>query len=68
MVDIISKDPTIDALRRLPEGLSGRCGRCAFKGVCGGFRARAEQVFGNFLAEDPACYLSEEEIGHVPRT
>ena len=68
LVDIISKDPTIDALRRLPEGLSGRCGRCAFKGVCGGFRARAEQVFGNFLAEDPACYLSEEEIGHVPRT
>jgi len=64
--EVLSTDPLIEALRRLPEGLSGKCGRCAFKGICGGFRARADQVFGDFLAEDPACYLSEKEVEGVP--
>lgn len=47
---------------RLPL-LKGRCGRCAFKAECGGsFRARSVGATGDPWGEDPACYLSEEEI------
>ena len=43
--------------------LKGRCGRCTYKTVCGGCRIRAEVVHGDIWAEDPACYLSDSEIG-----
>ncbi len=33
----------------------GRCGRCGFKGVCGGCRVRAYWQSGDYLAEDPIC-------------
>lgn len=35
--------------------LKGRCGRCEFIEVCGGSRARAYGVTGDYLAEDPSC-------------
>lgn len=37
------------------ERLRGRCGRCEFREVCGGSRARAYAVTGDYLAEDPSC-------------
>lgn len=40
---------------RDPEALRGRCGRCEFREVCGGSRARAYAVKGDHLAEDPSC-------------
>lgn len=57
-------DPMLATLRQRPRPLKGRCGACAFKTVCGGnTRIRALQVTGDPWAEDPACYLSNEEIG-----
>lgn len=55
--------PLLEQLRdRLPL-LKGRCGTCAFKAECGGsFRARAVGAFGDPWAQDPACYLTDEEI------
>jgi mono/diheme cytochrome c family protein len=51
-------------LRQRPRPLKGRCGACAFRAVCGGnTRIRALQVTGDPWAEDPACYLSNAEIG-----
>ena len=41
------------ALRR--RELSGRCGRCEYRLVCGGCRARALATSGDYLAEDPSC-------------
>jgi len=41
------------ALRR--RELSGRCGRCEYRLVCGGCRARALAATGDVLAEDPSC-------------
>lgn len=35
--------------------LHGRCGRCEYRLVCGGCRARALATTGDVLAEDPAC-------------
>lgn len=33
----------------------GRCGSCEFVNVCGGCRARAYSVYGDYLAEEPFC-------------
>jgi radical SAM protein with 4Fe4S-binding SPASM domain len=44
--------------------LKGRCAACKWLDVCNGnFRARAEAVTGDFWESDPACYLTDEEIG-----
>ncbi len=44
--------------------LKGRCARCRWLDLCNGnFRSRAEAVYQDFWAEDPACYLTDEEIG-----
>lgn len=51
-------------LRRRKGLLKGRCARCRYLDICNGnLRARAEAVFGDTWAEDPACYLTDEEIG-----
>ena len=50
-------------MRQKDKMLKGRCGQCSFKTVCGGCRIRAEVVSGDIWAEDPACYLSDSEIG-----
>jgi len=43
--------------------LKGKCGRCNFKDICAGnFRSRAETLYGDIWQEDPACYLTEDEI------
>lgn len=50
-------------LRRREELVTGKCAGCRFLDSCrGGFRARAEAKFQDIWAEDPACYLTEEEI------
>ncbi len=35
--------------------LQGKCGACEYRRVCGGCRARAYEVSGNYLAEEPYC-------------
>ncbi|MCI5097348.1 MAG: heme d1 biosynthesis radical SAM protein NirJ [Rhodobacteraceae bacterium] len=57
-------DPMLEMLRTRPRPLKGRCGACKLKSVCGGnTRIRALQLTGDPWAEDPACYLSDDEIG-----
>ena len=51
-------------LRRRKELLTGRCAKCKWLAVCNGnFRVRAEAMTGDLWAPDPACYLTDEEIG-----
>ncbi len=58
-----SNGSILDGLRHRLPLLKGRCGRCCWKEICGGsFRVRALQTFGDPWAEDPSCYLSEDEI------
>ncbi len=40
---------------RNPESYGGKCGRCEFFRVCGGCRARAYELTGDYLAEEPFC-------------
>lgn len=57
-------DPLLGALRNRKGLVKGRCSRCAHFAICGGsYRARAEFATGDPWAEDPACYLTEEELG-----
>jgi radical SAM protein with 4Fe4S-binding SPASM domain len=59
-------DPSIELLQKLKDKkhyVQGRCAECRFLNICGGnFRARAEAVYNDIWASDPACYLSDMEI------
>ncbi|HUU32085.1 MAG TPA: radical SAM protein, partial [Phycisphaerae bacterium] len=37
------------------DGYGGKCGRCEYRAACGGCRARAYAVTGDWLAEEPFC-------------
>ncbi len=57
-------DPIMAGLKRRPRAIKGRCGQCRHFDICGGnTRVRALQITGDPWQEDPACYLSDEEIG-----
>jgi heme d1 biosynthesis radical SAM protein NirJ len=59
-----TSDPLMAGLKRYPRALRGRCGACAYLPICNGnTRVRAQQLTGDPWAEDPGCYLSDEEIG-----
>ncbi|HLB27689.1 MAG TPA: radical SAM protein [Dehalococcoidales bacterium] len=57
-------EPLLRGLKDRASLLKGRCGRCHYLDICNGnLRVRAEAVHDDVWAEDPACYLTEEEIG-----
>ena len=57
-------DPLLFGLKKRPRPLKGRCAICHYQAICGGnTRVRAHQLTGDFWAEDPGCYLTNEEIG-----
>jgi Fe-coproporphyrin III synthase len=59
-----TSDPLMAGLKASPRSIKGRCGECGYFDVCGGnTRVRALQLTGDPWQEDPACYLSDEEIG-----
>jgi heme d1 biosynthesis protein len=58
-----TRHPVMAGLKARPRAIKGRCGRCAHFDICGGnTRVRAMKVSGDPWAEDPACYLDDEEI------
>jgi len=40
---------------RNTNGYQGKCGRCEYRKVCGGCRARAYEISGDYMAEEPYC-------------
>lgn len=59
-----TSDPIMAGLKKHPREIKGRCGACGYFDICGGnTRVRALQLTGDPWAEDPSCYLSDEEIG-----
>ncbi|MCQ8102829.1 heme d1 biosynthesis radical SAM protein NirJ [Methylomonas sp. SURF-2] len=57
-------DPLMAGLKASPRLLKGRCADCHHLSICNGnTRVRAQQLTGDFWAEDPGCYLEDEEIG-----
>ncbi|NDV14043.1 heme d1 biosynthesis radical SAM protein NirJ [Crenobacter caeni] len=56
--------PLMAGLKARPRPVHGRCGACAYLALCNGnTRVRAWETTGDWWASDPACYLSDEEIG-----
>jgi len=56
-------DPLMAGLKQHPRPVKGRCASCAYLGICNGnTRVRAQQLTGDPWAEDPGCYLTDEEI------
>ncbi len=53
-VMVYREHPLFRALRD-PDMLKGKCGRCPFRMICGGSRARAYAVYGDPLESDPLC-------------
>ena len=57
-------NPLMAQLKDKRRYVKGRCASCRWLDICGGnFRARAESVSGDIWGEDPACYLTDKEIG-----
>ncbi|MDR4505784.1 MAG: 12,18-didecarboxysiroheme deacetylase [Candidatus Scalindua sp.] len=63
----IWEDKSNELLMKLKDKkqyVTGRCSKCKWLDICGGnFRARAEAYYGDIWEPDPACYLTDEEIG-----
>ena len=59
-----TSDPLMSKMKEKKKHVKGRCAACKWLDVCGGnFRVRAEATTGDIWAPDPACYLTDEEIG-----
>lgn len=48
------------------KSYKGKCGSCEFINVCGGCRARAYAVSGDYLAEEPFCSYIPRKIKAAP--
>ncbi len=51
----------LNEIRDLPS-YQGKCGRCPYVRACGGCRARAWAMTGDYLAEDPICWYEPKEV------
>ena len=64
--------PVFKSLRD-PQALTGKCGVCEYRVVCGGSRARAYATSGSLLESDPLCayvpasYDPSQHPGRRPR-
>ncbi|MBI1999914.1 MAG: hypothetical protein HYS69_01755, partial [candidate division NC10 bacterium] len=59
-------DPLMAGLKNRRAKVKGRCapGICKWFDACGGaMRVRADLVYNDPWAPEPACYLTDEEIG-----
>ncbi len=60
-------DTSNDLMKRLKDKkkyVKGRCALCKWLDICAGnFRVRPEAVTGDLWAADPACFLTDKEIG-----
>jgi len=49
------------------NNLQGKCGRCEYRELCGGSRARAWSMTGDVFAEDPLCAYQPRGAGVGPQ-
>lgn len=59
--DIYRNSPLFRELRD-PARLKGKCGVCEFASVCGGSRARAYAVTGDYMEADPSCVYQPQPV------
>jgi len=62
-----TSDPLMKGLKDRRSHIRGQCRACRYFDACGGaLRVRADAIYGDPWAWDPACYLTDEEIGLTP--
>jgi radical SAM protein with 4Fe4S-binding SPASM domain len=54
LVETYQRSPLFRSLRD-PQRLTGKCGVCEYRSLCGGSRARSYAVTGDPLAAEPDC-------------
>jgi Fe-coproporphyrin III synthase len=55
-------NPVLTRFRNKQASFTGRCGVCGYRDICGGgCRVRAYAANGDFLAEDPFCYVTDKK-------
>jgi radical SAM protein with 4Fe4S-binding SPASM domain len=62
--EIWATAPIFQDMRQREERLKGRCGECEYRRLCGGCRGRTLAVSGDYLAEDPSCFIHSSD--HLP--
>jgi AdoMet-dependent heme synthase len=62
--DVWRNSPVFQKLRDFKQ-LEGKCGRCEYRAVCGGCRARAFEASGNYMAEEPLCAYQPEKAAPI---
>jgi radical SAM protein with 4Fe4S-binding SPASM domain len=58
---IWTESPVLADLRAREWRLQGQCGKCEYRRLCGGCRGRAWALAGDYLAEDPSCFIHPPE-------
>jgi radical SAM protein len=68
-LDVYRQSSVFRRLRE-PGRFGGRCGRCEYRQICGGSRARAHAASGDPFGEDPLCAyepsVPDEPVREVP--
>lgn len=63
IVQVYRESPLFKSLRDRDQ-LKGKCGVCEYRRICGGSRARAFAMTGDFLESDPTCaYIPVSMLG-----
>ena len=59
-------EPLLGKLKEKKKHVTGRCAGCRWLDICAGnFRVRAEALYDDVWAPDPACYLTDTEIAKI---
>lgn len=57
LAEVLRSSTVIQDLRNIRNTIKGECADCDFNSNCYGCRGHAYQVSGDYLAEDPLCWL-----------
>jgi len=61
--EIMDRMPKSRTIKKLADrsNLKGKCGKCEFKSICGGCRARANIYSKDPLNQDPMCVYKPKQ-------
>jgi radical SAM protein with 4Fe4S-binding SPASM domain len=59
---IYEESVVFNNLKNREISLKGLCGECNYKSICGGCRGRAWAYTGDYLSEDPSCFIREHSV------
>ncbi len=63
LLDFYRASPVFKALCD-EDGFAGKCGYCEYRRLCGGSRARAYAMTGDYLASEPLCEYQPVRQSH----